>query len=144
MNRNLIPIQIFVLFHDNSRNQHTNSWWRHQMETFFAVLALCEAKPSQRVVKRSFWDAGDLRRHRPNYDVTILLLKNLHINIISLCFNTPPLIYVTMFRWKDLLSIVEISLTIWNQDNVMLFQNLHTNIISLCFKFSAPNLCNNV
>ena len=60
------------------------SWWNHQMETFFALLALCEGNPpitrgfpSQRPVARSFdvlmcswrngWantlDAGDLRRH---------------------------------------------------------------------------------
>ena len=40
--------------------QHRLPWWRHQMETFFAILALCEANPvlgglpSQRPVTRSF------------------------------------------------------------------------------------------
>ena len=62
-----------------------NTWWRHQMETFSALLALCAENspvtdefPSQRPVTRSFdvffdlswikgWvnnrDAGDLRPH---------------------------------------------------------------------------------
>ena len=33
------------------------SWWRHQMETFSALLALCEGEgefPAQRAVQRSF------------------------------------------------------------------------------------------
>ena len=64
------------------------TWWRHQMETFSALLSLCEGNspvagefPSQRQVRRSFdvffdgWVnnryAGDLRRHRAHYDVTV-------------------------------------------------------------------------
>ena len=69
------------------------SWWCHQMETFSALLALCEGNPpvtggfpSQRPVARSVdvfficawtngWvnnrDAGDLRRHRAHYDVLV-------------------------------------------------------------------------
>ena len=65
-------------------------WWRHQMETFSASLALCEGNPpvtggfpSQRPVTRSLvfslicawtngwanaWDAGDLRPHRARFD----------------------------------------------------------------------------
>ena len=38
-------------------------WWRHQMETFSALLAaLCEG------------DAGDLRRHRAHYGITLTCL----------------------------------------------------------------------
>ena len=71
------------------------SWWRHQMETFSALLAIwagnspvtCEF-PVQRLVTRSFdfflicawinvWvnngEVGDLRRHRVHYDVTVIL-----------------------------------------------------------------------
>ena len=70
------------------------TWWRHQMETLSALLALCagnspvtgEFSP-QRPVTRSFdafFDlglnkrltnnrfAGDLRRHRAHYDVTVI------------------------------------------------------------------------
>ena len=65
------------------------------METFFALLALCEGNspvtgefPLQRLVTQSFdffllcaWtnglasnrDAGDLRRHRARYDVTVMV-----------------------------------------------------------------------
>ena len=73
------------------------SWWRHQMETFSALLALCEGNspvtdefPSQRPVTRSFevffdlringWvnnrEADDLRRHRAHYDVTVMCASN--------------------------------------------------------------------
>ena len=71
------------------------SWWRHQMETFSALLAICAGNspvpgefPAQRPVPRSFdvfslicvwingWvnnrEAGDLRRYRAHYDVTVM------------------------------------------------------------------------
>ena len=48
------------------------SWWRHQMETFSALLALCAGNspvtgefPSQRPVMRSFDVFFDLRLNRP-------------------------------------------------------------------------------
>ena len=67
-------------------------WWRHQIETFSALLAFCAGNspvtgefPTQRTVTRSFgvswawingWvsnrDAGDLRRHRAHYDVSVM------------------------------------------------------------------------
>ena len=47
------------------------SWWRHQMETFSSLLALCEGNspvsgefPSQRLVTRSFDVFFDLRLNR--------------------------------------------------------------------------------
>ena len=64
------------------------------METFFALLAICEGNspvsgefPAQRPVARNFedffdlrlnrrlskqWEAGDFRRHRAHYDVTVM------------------------------------------------------------------------
>ena len=74
----------------------TIAWWRHQMETFSALLATCAGNspitthfPAQRRVTRSFdvfvlifvwikgWinnrEAGDLRRYRAHYDVTIMI-----------------------------------------------------------------------
>ena len=73
---------------------YNQSWWRHQMETFSALLALCvEISPvtdkfsSQRPVARSFnvfFDlglnirlskhrgTGDLIRHRAYYDLTVV------------------------------------------------------------------------
>ena len=64
--------------------------WRHQMETFSALLALCGGNSPvtpQRPVTQSFdvsfdlrlingWvnnrEAGDLRRHRSHYDATVM------------------------------------------------------------------------
>ena len=76
------------------------TWWRHQMETFSALLAICAGNspvtgefPARRPVTRSFmfslicawidgWVnncvAGDLRRHRPYYD--IIVIKIVHID----------------------------------------------------------------
>ena len=70
------------------------TWWRHQLETFSALLALCAGNslvtagfPSQRAAVRSFdiffdqrlndcWvndrDVGDLGSHRAHYDVTVI------------------------------------------------------------------------
>ena len=76
--------------------QKSYSSWRHQMETFSALLVLCAGNtpvtggfPSQRPVTRNFdvfficgWTngwvnndkAGDLKRHRDHYDVTVMFL----------------------------------------------------------------------
>ena len=70
------------------------SWWRHQMETISMLLAICVGNspvtgefPAQRPVtlnvdvfldlrlnKRlvNTGEAGDLRRHRAHYDVTVM------------------------------------------------------------------------
>ena len=74
----------------------TQSWWRHQMETFSALLAICAGNspvtgefPTQRPVTQSLdvffdlringWvnnhDAGDLRRRRAHYDVTEMICE---------------------------------------------------------------------
>ena len=71
-----------------------NLWWRHQIETISALLAICAGNspvtvefPSQKSMTRTFdifvdlhlnngwvntWDAGDLRRHRVHYDITVM------------------------------------------------------------------------
>ena len=73
----------------------TNPWWRHQMETFSALLAICAGNspasgefPAQRPVTRSFDIFCDLRlnkrlskqswgwwlrRYRAHYDVIVML-----------------------------------------------------------------------
>ena len=77
-------------------------WWRRQMETFSALLPLCAGNspvtgefPSQMPVTRTFdlffdlrlnngWvdnrEAGDWRRHRAHYDVTVMW-NNVHISL---------------------------------------------------------------
>ena len=76
------------------------SWWRHQKETFSALLVFCAGNspvtgefPAQRPVTRSFdvslicvwnnsWvnngDAGDLRSHRAHYGVTVMFIADLY------------------------------------------------------------------
>ena len=72
------------------------TWWRHQMEAFSALLAICAGNspvtgefPVQRPVKRRFdvffdlrlndgcvntREASDLRCHRAHYDVTLMFI----------------------------------------------------------------------
>ena len=63
--------------------QLCDTWWRHQMETITAALAICAGNspvacefPAQWPVTRSFdvynGEAGDLRRHRFHYDVIVM------------------------------------------------------------------------
>ena len=59
-------------------------WWRHQRETFFALLALCVRKGQWRGALMfslictwiKIWvnnrEPGDLRCHRAHYDVTVM------------------------------------------------------------------------
>ena len=83
------------------------TWWRHPMETFSALLALCarncadhwwiprtEASDTKLWFFRCAWtngwvsdrDPGDLRRHRAHYDVTVIqIYPSLLIQHCSLC-----------------------------------------------------------
>ena len=76
-----------------------SSWWRHQMETFSTLLAICAGNSpvtgefsTQRPVTQSFdvffdlrlnrirvnsCEAGDLRRQRTHYDVTVMYTRPL-------------------------------------------------------------------
>ena len=65
---------------------HLQPWWRHQMETFSALLALCEGNspitgefPSHRPVTRSFDVFFDL-----------CLIKRLSKQLLRRWFATPP------------------------------------------------------
>ena len=82
------------------------TWWRHQMETFSALLAICTGNspgtgefPAQRPVKQSFdvfsdlrlnkrlsnnREAGDLRRYRGHYDVTVMYYFELKFHKIQI------------------------------------------------------------
>ena len=71
------------------------TWWRHQMETFSALLALCEGKSPVNSPRKGQWrgalmfplicaringwannrEAGDLTRHRAHYDVTVMRIQ---------------------------------------------------------------------
>ena len=88
-------------------------WWRHQMETFPALLAICAGNspvtgefPAQRPVTRSFdvffdpclnnsWvnncEAGDLRRRRTHYNVIVMLLTHWG-RVMQICVSKPAII----------------------------------------------------
>ena len=95
-----MDISIYLLLYNKlikntgeSRQKQT-AWWRHQMETFSALLAIRAENspvprwiPAQWAVTRSFgvifdrvwingWvnnlQAGDLRRYRAHYDVIVM------------------------------------------------------------------------
>ena len=67
-------------------SQSYNSWWRHQMETFSALLAIYAGNspvigefPAQRPVTRRFDVFFDLHLcHRAHYDVTVMLHRTPH------------------------------------------------------------------
>ena len=81
-----------VVVGSGAAGEKSHSWWRHQMETFSALQALCVGNspgefPAQRPVTRSLmfsficawisgWvnnrEAGDLRRHCAHYDVIVM------------------------------------------------------------------------
>ena len=81
------------------RSYPYNAWWRHQMETFSALLDLCEGNPpvtggfchkgqwrfdalmfSLICARTNGWannqNTGELRRHRTHYDVTVMAIVN--------------------------------------------------------------------
>ena len=91
-------IFFYLHLHDSSgRVQETeiHTWWRHQMETFSALLAICAGNspvPVNSPLKGQWrgalmfslictringWvnngDAGDLRLNRSHYDVTVMI-----------------------------------------------------------------------
>ena len=93
-------IHLYFLYNSSSLRwcKQLKSWWRHQMETFYALLAICAGNspvpgefPAQRPVTQiralmfslictriNGWvnngEAGHSIRHRAHYDVTVMLL----------------------------------------------------------------------
>ena len=83
------------------------SWWRHQMETFSALLAHCAGNSPGPVNSphKSQWrgalmfsfiyawindwvnnrEAGDLRRQRGHYDVIVMLSRGRNEAIVKVC-----------------------------------------------------------
>ena len=71
------------------------SWWRHQMGTFAALLAICAGNSPVNSPHKGQWrgafmfslicvwingwvnnrEAGDLRRYRAHYDVTLMIIN---------------------------------------------------------------------
>ena len=82
------------------------SWWRHQMESFSALLAICTGNspvtgefPAQRPVTRAWingWvnngEAGDLRRHCAYYDVIVMPCRK---SVPGNCVFVQPRVHFT-------------------------------------------------
>ena len=90
------------------------TWWRHQMETFYALLAFCAGNspvtgefPSQRPVTRSFdvffhlrlkndWvnsrDPGDFWCHSAHYDVIVMNFNNIFWKCVLELTHGNPLV----------------------------------------------------
>ena len=84
LGHNEFTLQVSVLYIDGAPNSDI-SWWRHQMETFSALLAICAGNSpvpgefsAQRPVTRSFDVFFDLR-----------LNKRLSKQSWGWCFETP-------------------------------------------------------
>ena len=105
-------------------------WWRHQMETFSALLALCKGNPSvtggfpsQRLVTQSLmfslvclwtnvWansrDAGDLRCHDPRWDITAMNMEYLESTMEAHVFT----FWFAEIAWHRPLPIIVINTTL--------------------------------
>ena len=84
---NLAPLSIGM------KTRNSISWWRHQMETFSALLAICAGNSPHKgqwsgalmfsliCVRINDWvnngEAGDLIRHRAHYDVIVMCANRL-------------------------------------------------------------------
>ena len=100
---------------DRGHWENVLTWWRHQMETFSALLALCAGNSPVSVNSphKGQWrgalmfslicswihdwvnnrETGDLRRHRAHYDVIVMILRLMynvsnetHMLLLSLFF----------------------------------------------------------
>ena len=107
---------IFVFISTSQCNGPFSPWWRHQMKTFSALLALCVGNlpvPVNSPHKGQWrgalmfsliyvwingWvnkrEAGDLRRHRCHYDVNVML----HLNRNH--FHSPSFTYFHPYTLK--------------------------------------------
>ena len=111
--------------HDMTRycKHHDMSWWRHQIETFSALLAIVrgiQRSPGNSphkgqwrgalmfsliCVKINGWinnrEAGDLRRYRAHYDVTVMYDKGGP----QFSFEIYEGVYIVLFIWLIMLLV---------------------------------------
>ena len=100
------------------------SWWRHQMETFSALLAICAGNSPVTALMFSLicvwlngWvnnrEAGDLRRHRAHYDVIVMIYNTIGSILsagllIAWCLKKPK---TWMFLWCHMSVVPQIIIT---------------------------------
>ena len=111
-NIKLFPCILLICFFFNL-TFWVSSWWRHQMEIFSALLAICAGNSPAPVKSphKGQWrgtlmfslicvwingwvnnrEAGDLRRHRAHYDVTVMIhIRDPNLVVIVLVGNLAP------------------------------------------------------
>ena len=116
LHRNGLSVRIYGIRLTEWPHGHDSliTWWRHQMETFSALLAICAGNSPVTVnsLHKGQWrgalmfslicawmngsvnsrEADDLRRHRPHCDVTVMscglddIFKRILVNIIFILF----------------------------------------------------------
>ena len=102
----LHPLQIQI---QNKGRNGKSSWWRHQMESFSALLALCAGNSPVPVNSphKGQWrealmfslicawingwennrEAGDLRRYRAHYDVIVMVMHFCGLKFVAILFS---------------------------------------------------------
>ena len=108
------------------------TWWRHQMETFSALLAIC-AGNSQVPFDVSLicvwinWvnnrEAGDLRRYCTHYDVTVMIILGVGVSNWSITFEkcwNETLFFTSLISTENLKKILYLEKTLW----LFLYQNV--------------------
>ena len=132
-------------------------WWRHQMKIFSALLAFCVGNslvtgefPTQTPVTWSLifslicawinsWanhrEAGDLRRYRAHYGITVMMYKKLYDGSTSLLHNC-HLISKTNFviGWRLLLPAVKWDTMKTHLRNLPSGPSMNINVYSIFFK----------
>ena len=112
-------------------------WWHRQMETFSALLALCEGKPhvTGEFSRKGQWrgalifslifawtngwvnnrDAGDLRRHRAHYDTPVIPI--LYFVAMDIHFADMNTILEITIRFPRVIYEKRAKFNIWTVDN---------------------------
>ena len=124
------------------------SWWRHQMETFFALLAICAEihwSPVNSPQKGQWrgalmfsliwiwinvWvnngEAGDLRRHRAHYDVIVM-------GPVDTATPKNRWIFSVEFVWCSLIRISNVS----NRNTFWAHNRFHYSIITVFLTYDS-------
>ena len=89
------------------RASYSHTWWRHQMETFSALLAICAGNspgefPAQRPVMRSFDAFFDL--HRNKWLIHLYTVQYLQYIPIIMCKIHTVLCLIVIW-WQSILLI---------------------------------------
>ena len=141
---------LIIIFDDLSNFIFT--WWRHQMETFSALLAICAGNspaPVNSPHKRQWrgalmlslicaringWvnnrEAGDLRRYRAHYDVSVMKSQLTFNGKVKICwlwsFRRPDRTGVPVrcfiCHWREFKYALHRGVSFWHHGNDVVFR----------------------